>query len=151
MGKKRTKEELKRLHDYAKVLCVREKLSQKEAAIKVGVTTKTMNTWYNDGGWSKLGKNLLLTREEQMTNLLNELTEFNAAIQGKPEGQRFASSKEADARRKLIKDIKDLETKAAIPEIIHSCQGLLEFVRKIDLFKAQELSGYVDSYIKSRL
>jgi hypothetical protein len=54
-------------------------------------------------------------------------------------------------RRKLVKDIKELETKAALPEIIHACVQLLEFVRKIDLAKAQELSGLIDAFIKSRL
>lgn len=137
--------------DFAKVLITKEKLSQKEAAKKVGVSTVTMNKWYNKEGWDKLQKNFLLTREEQMAKLLDELVEINEHIQTFPEGKRFADSKLGDVRRKLVKDIKELETKAALPEIIHACTGLLEFIRKVDLAKAQELSRYVDAYIKSKL
>lgn len=137
--------------DFAKVLITKEKLSQKEAADRVQVSYVTMNKWYHAEGWEKLQRNFLLTREEQMALLLDELSAINAHILTKPEGARFADSKLGDVRRKLVKDIKELETKAALPEIIHSCTGLLEFIRKVDLEKAQELSRYVDGYIKSKL
>lgn len=137
--------------DYAKILITREKLTQKEAAKKVGVSAVTMNKWYQAEGWEKLQRNFLITREEQMANLLDELVAINESIKSKPEGARFADSKLGDVRRKLVKDIKELETKAALPEIIHSCTALLEFIRKVDLEKAQELSRYVDGFIKSKL
>lgn len=142
---------IKQKKDYAKVLITKEKLTQKEAAERVGVSTVTMNKWFKEGQWDKLQKNFLLTREEQMGLLLNELSAINEHIQTFPEGQRFADSKLGDVRRKLVKDIKELETKAALPEIIHACTGLLEFIRKVDLEKAQELSTYVDAFIKSKL
>jgi DNA-binding XRE family transcriptional regulator len=151
MAKRRTKEELERLKDYAKVLITKEKLTQKEAAQRVGVSAVTMNTWYKEGNWDKLQKNFLLTRSEQMGNLLDELTQINNHIKTFPVGQQFADSKLGDVRRKLVKDIKELETKAALPEIIHASQALMEFIRKIDLEKAQELAGYVDAFVKSKL
>lgn len=142
---------LQQKKDYAKVLITKEKLSQKEAAERVGVSAVTMNKWHKEGNWDKLQKNFLLTREEQMGLLLDELAAINEHIQTFPEGKRFADSKLGDVRRKLVKDIKELETKAALPEIIHACTGLLEFIRKVDLAKAQELSRYVDAFIKSKL
>lgn len=150
-AKRKTKEELKIARDYSKLLITRDGLTQAEAATRAGVSTVTMNKWYNDGNWGKLQKNFLLTREEQMANLLNELVQINDHIKTFPEGQQFADSKLADVRRKLIKDIKELETNAALPEIIHACTGLLEFIRKVDLTKAQELSRYVDAFVKSKL
>lgn len=137
--------------DYAKVLITKEKLTQKEAAERVGVSAVTMNKWFKDGQWDKLQKNFLLTREEQMGLLLNELAAINEHIQTFPQGQRFADSKLGDVRRKLVKDIKELETKAALPEIINVCAKLSEFIRKIDLAKAQELIFYMDAFIKSKL
>lgn len=137
--------------EWAQTLITKERLSQKEAAAKVGVSTTTMNKWYREEGWEKLQRNFLLTRSEQMAALLDELVEINEHIKTYPEGKRFADSKLGDVRRKLVKDIKELETKAALPEIIHACVQLLEFVRKIDLAKAQELSGLIDAFIKSRL
>jgi len=137
--------------DWAKLLITKQRYSQKDAAAKVKVSKTTMNTWFKEGKWDKLQKNIFLTREEQMGNLLEELTEINDAIKRKPEGERYADSKLGDVRRKLVKDIKELETEANLPEIIHSCTQLLEFVRKVDLPKAQELADYVDSFIKSKL
>jgi uncharacterized protein YjcR len=137
--------------DWAKTLITKERLSQKEAAAKVGVSPQTMSKWYKEENWEKLQKNFLLTRSEQMAFMLEELVAINEAVRSKPDGQRFADSKLGDVRRKLVKDIKELETKAALPEVIHACVQLLEFVRKIDLAKAQELSGLIDAFIKSRL
>lgn len=137
--------------DYAKVLITKEKLTQKEAADRVGVSYVTMNKWFKEGDWDKLQKNFLLTREEQMGLLLNELAAINEFIQNKPEGERFADAKLGDVRRKLVKDIKELETKAALHEIIHACRELMDFIRKLDLAKAQELIVYVDAFIKSKL
>jgi DNA-binding XRE family transcriptional regulator len=141
--KRKSKTELKQLKSWAQTLITREKLTQKEAAERVGVTPATMNSWYREGKWENLKKNILLTREEQML--------LNTYIANKKEGYQWADSKEANIRRYLVKDIKDLETKAALPEIIHACTRLLEFVRKVDLTKAQELSRYIDGFIKSKL
>lgn len=152
MGTKRkSKDELDRLRDWAKTLITKENLTQKEASERVGVTPATMNKWYADGKWDTLKKNILLTRQEQMIMLQDELVRLNEFIANKPEGSKWADGKEANIRRYLIKDIKDLETKASLPEIIHACQHLLEFIRKVDLVKAQELSKFVDGYIKSLL
>jgi len=151
-GKRLTKEEIERRKNHAKLLFTRDGVTtQKELAERTGISEKTISKWVNDEGWEKLKKNFLLTREEQMSNLLSELEELNQFIKDKPEGMRFADSKQGDVRRKLIKDIKELETKAALPEVIHACTALLDFIRKVDLNKAQELSRYVDAFVKSQL
>lgn len=152
MAKKRlTKDEIRARLDWAKTEITRNNLSQKEAAEKVGLSVVTINKYYHEESWEKFKKNLLLTREEQMANLYDELTEINEYVKTLPEGQRFADSKLGDVRRKLVKDIKELETTASLPEIIHASQKIMEFIRKIDLTKAQEFSGFVDAYIKSQL
>lgn len=149
---KLTKDEIERRKSHAKLLFTRDGITtQKELAQRVGISEKTMGKWINEEKWERLQQNFLLTREEQMANLLAELSEINAFIKRKPEGMRFADAKEADVRRKLIKDIKELETSALLPDIIHACAGLLDFVRKVDLQKAQELARYVDAYVKSLL
>lgn len=147
----RTKLTMQQKKDFAKILITKERLSQKEAAERVGVSAVTMNKWHQSEGWEKLQRNFLITREEQMANLLNELVAINEHIKTFAEGKQFADSKLGDVRRKLVKDIKELETKAALPEIIHACHGLMEFIRKVDLEKAQEMSKYVDGFIKSKL
>ena len=151
MAKTRTRAETEKLKDYAKGLFVNQNLSQKEVATRAGISEHTISKWATDGQWSKLQRNFILTRQEQMACLLDELVEINAFIKTKDAGFRFADAKLGDVRRKLIKDIKELETKAALPEIIAACKGLLDFIRRIDLPKAQELEKLVDGYIKSLL
>jgi len=151
MAKTRSKADIEKLKGYAKLLFVRDKLSQKEIAQRTEISEKTIGKWVNDGLWDKEQKNFVLTRQEQMSNLLDELTEINKFIKDKPEGLRFADSKLGDVRRKLIKDIKELETKASKPEAIGSCIALLDFIRKVNLGKAQEIAPLVDAFIKSIL
>lgn len=152
--KRLSKEEIENRKDHVKILYTKENITtQKELALRSGISEKTIGKWIAEEkeGWDKLKKNLLLTREEQMVNLYNELTEINNFIKEFPEGRRFADSKLGDVRRKLVKDIKELETKAALPEIIHSCMALLNFIRQADLKTAQEFTKWIDAFIKSQL
>ncbi|MDO3641968.1 helix-turn-helix domain-containing protein [Mucilaginibacter sp. L3T2-6] len=151
MAERKTKAQLERDRYNAQVLYTRERLTQKEIAEKTGVSEKTIGKWVVDGGWDKLQKNFLLTREEQMGMMLDELNEINAYIKSLPAGFRFADAKLGDVRRKLVKDIKELETKAALPEIIAALKILLDFIRKVNLQDAQLLSKYCDALIKSLL
>lgn len=152
--KRLSKEEIENRKDHVKILYTKENITtNKELALRSGISEKTIGKWVAEEkeSWDKLKKNLLLTREEQMLNLYDELTEINNFIKEKPEGFRFADSKLGDVRRKLVKDIKELETKAALPEIIHACTALLNFIRQADLKTAQELTKWVDVFIKSQL
>lgn len=147
-----TKDEKERLQEHAKLLYTRDNITiQKELAERVGVTEKTIGEWIKDLGWEKLKRNFILTREEQLANLLDELEELNAAIKNKKEGERFADSKEANVRRFLIRDIKDLETKALLPEIISSLTQFLDFIRRNNFEDTKLIACYVDAFIKSKL
>lgn len=147
-----TNDEKQKLQEYAKLLYIRENItSQTELAQKVGVTVKTIAAWISEGHWEKYKRNLILTRNEQMATLLEELEELNSVIQSKEQGGRFADYKQSTIRRNLIKDIKELETKASISEAIGALTGFLDFVRKKDLEKSQEISHWVDVFIKDKL
>lgn len=148
MGSKLTIQQKK---DYAKVLFTREKLAQKDVAQKAGVSEKTISKWVNDENWKRMRQSILLTRQEQMQNLLMELEELNAFIQSKAEGFRFATSKEADTRRKLIRDIKELETKASLAEIIETCKRFIKWLQPVDYAKAKEVAALFDEFIKDNL
>lgn len=151
MAERKSKADIEKLKEYAKLLYTKDRLTQKEIAEKTGISEKTIGVWIKEYGWDKLLKNFLLTREEQMGNLLEELAEINAYIKTLPKGKQFADSKLGDVRRKLVKDIKELETKASLPEIIAALRILLDFIRKSDLKDAQLLSKYCDGLIKSLL
>lgn len=147
-----TKEEQERKKEHAKLLYVKENItSNKELAERVEVSEKTIARWIEEGNWKKLKRNIILTREEQMMNLMDELAEINEFIKTKSEGNRFADHKEAQVRRQLVKDIKDLETKAMLPEVINSLTMFLDFVRRQNLDDTKLLANYVDHFVKEQL
>jgi transcriptional regulator with XRE-family HTH domain len=137
--------------DYAKLLCLRERLTQAEIAEKVGVSSKTIARWMKDGEWKKLKISLILTREEQVNNIYRQLSVLNDAIDKREKDQRYPTPSEADTINKLAAAMKKMETDVGIVEIVNVSKGLLDFVRKTDIEKARELSYYLDAYIKERI
>ncbi|MBS9774949.1 MAG: transcriptional regulator [Tenacibaculum sp.] len=118
----------------------------------LGVSKKTIYDWIKELNLDKLKRNLLLTYEEQLAHLLNELVNINNYIKSKPEGERFADYKEAQIRRSITKDIEALKTKdAQLPEKISALTDFLNFVRKNSLDEAQQVADLVDAFIKYEL
>lgn len=139
-------------HEHAYLLYTRDGITvHKVLAERTGASPKTISKWISEGKWDKYRQSMLLTREEQMQNLLVELTELNESIKLKKEGKRYADSKEADIRRKLIRDIKDLETKASVAEIIESARRFIRWLSITDLDKAKEITNLFDVFIKDCL
>lgn len=147
-----TNEEKERKKGLAKVLFLQEKnISFKEIAERIEVSEKTIADWVKNEKWEGLRRNILLTRQEQLVMLQDELNEINTYIKSLPEGARFADFKLAQVRNQLVKNIKDLETKAMLPEMINALTRFLDFVRKENLEEAQLLADYTDQFIKSQL
>lgn len=147
-----TNEEKERKKGLAKVLFLQEKnISFKEIAERIEVSEKTIADWVKNEKWEGLRRNILLTRQEQLVMMQDELNEINLCIKNQPEGARFADFKLAQVRNQLVKNIKDLETKAMLPEMINALTRFLDFVKKENLDEAQLLADYTDQFIKSQL
>lgn len=152
--KRLTKAEIERLKTITKSLYLHEDITQIRAmAARVGVSEPTMSKWFkiHEEEWKRLKKNIVLTREERMADLYDELTEIANHIKSLPEGKRFADSKLGDVRRKLIKDIKELEVNASIPEVIAALTALIKFVRNENLEDSKVIMNWADLYIKTLL
>lgn len=137
--------------EWAKTLYLKENLTQQEIAERVGVARITVNRWVADGKWEEQKVGLTLTREEQVANLYRQVAEINRKIAEKPEGERFASSTEADILGKLSAAIRKMETDVGIADVISVQTKFIEFLRPIDLDKAKELTQLSDAFIKSIL
>ena len=83
------------------MLYLKEHLTQAEVAERVGVSKQTLCKWVKTEKWEELKTSVSLTREEQLANLYRQVAEINKAIAGREEGERFATSKEADTINKL--------------------------------------------------
>lgn len=134
---------------WAKLIYLKENMTQQEIADTVGVTRRTIVRWVAE--WEPLKLNLLQTREARIASTLAQLDELDRMIAGREEGSRFPTSKEADVRRKLTADLDALEQEASIRDIYNVSRGLLDHIRKQDTDKAKELSDYINDYIKERM
>ena len=92
--------------ELAQILFLQGGLQKKDIAEKLGVSQQTITNWAKADNWDALKKNLLTGKKRILSQLYDELSEFNRMIEDR-QGYKVATSKEADARRKLIKDIKD--------------------------------------------
>lgn len=141
--------ELEQKKEWAKLLFLKENITQQEIADRVGVSRITINKWVKE--WENLKLNLLQTREERISSTLAQLDELDRSIAGKEEGKRFPTASEADIRRKLMADLEALEQDASIRDIYNVSRGVLDWLRQVDLARAKELSDYFDAYIKEKL
>lgn len=137
--------------EWAQTLFVREGLTQKEIASKIGVSAVTINKWVKLGGWAKLKQSLITTRGEQLRRIYDQIDELNSDILTKEEGKRYADSKQADALSKLIVAAKTMETETSVADTIEVSRNVLNYVRAAAPEKAEELGRIFDDYIKDRI
>lgn len=70
--------------DLAKVLFVNDNVSQKEISERLKVTEKTVGKWVKEGDWEKLKISLLVTKDNQLTGLYNQLAAALNEIETRP-------------------------------------------------------------------
>lgn len=136
--------------EWAELLFTSTDSTQKEIALKVGISEKSMSKWVNEDHWEKKRKNLLTTKPEQLRFLYDQLDALNKHIREK-ETQKFANSKEADSILKITAAIKNLETETSVGEIIEVATQFIRFVQTDDLEAAKKITLLFDSFIKDRL
>lgn len=137
--------------EFAEVLFVRQGLTGKEIAEKVGTTEATISKWRKDGKWDDLKASLSITKAEQLAHINEQINELNAAIRKKPAGERYASSTESDTLSKLTAAKRNLETETSIAETINVFVGFHDWLRGVDIDKAKQFVQLQDAYIKTLL
>lgn len=115
----------------AKILYTREKLDQKIIAKKVGVSEKTISKWVNDFAWKKLRERLLAGKEQILNDLYEELERLQTAINTRPleDGNKWATSSEADVRIKTTASIRNLETELGIGDLVEAGIRFIKYLQ----------------------
>lgn len=137
--------------EWAKTLYLRENLTQQEIADRVGCSRVTVSNWVRAGKWEEQKVGITLTRQGQVGNLYRQVAEINRSIADRPEGERFATSKEADILGKLAAAISKMEQEIGIADTISVLTSFIEWLRPLDLEKAKEITRFADAYIKDKL
>jgi transcriptional regulator with XRE-family HTH domain len=145
-----TKQEAAQKRDLAKLLFIHETLTQKEVAARVSVSEVTISKWAKADAWESLKVSITITKEEQLKNLYRQLSAINEEIASRPD-RRFATTAEADTISKLASSIDKMETAIGVSDIISVGKKFLDWVRKFDLRKAQEITPLYDAFIKDNL
>lgn len=147
-----TKLPLKQRKDFAKSLYLNEKgITQKEIAIRAEVTEATVSKWITSDRWDRQRKSLLVTRDEQLVIMYNQIEAINSAIDKREEDKRYPTSKEADAILKITSAINKLENDTGISQKIEACKHFLVWLRSADAKKAMEFLPLFDAFIKDSL
>lgn len=144
-GKREQKKEL------AKLLYLHETLTQKEIAVRVGISEVTLSKWVNKESWESFKVSITITKEEQLKNLYRQLAALNDAIAARDKEARFATSTEADTISKLATAIDKMESDVGISDMVSVSKKFLTWLRKFDLQKAQDITPLFDAFIKDNL
>ena len=137
--------------EWAKTLYLRENLTQQEIADRIGVSRVTVSNWMRAGKWEEQKVGITLTRQEQVANLYRQVAEINRTIASRPEGERFATTREADTLGKLAAAISKMEQEVGIADMISVLTGFIDWIRPSDIEKARDITRVADAYIKSKL
>lgn len=150
MAQKRlTKAELQEKRDYAKLLYTKEKLTQKEIAARTGISQNTISKWATEDNWEAAQKSLMITREDQLRLMMDELEVLNLEIYSSK--IRRANKEQAYIRDTLIQNIKKLETDVSASEVFDVAAKMINYYRSIDLEVAKTLTENFDGFIKTLL
>lgn len=136
----------------AKVLFTTQKLDQKVAAKRAGVSEVTMSKWVNEFGWRTLRNRLLVGKEQILSDLYEELEEINDAIKSKPAGKRYSDTKQADIKVKLTASIRNLETELAIADIVASGIAFIKHLQtKATFNQVNEIAELWNDFIHAQI
>jgi hypothetical protein len=112
----------------AKILYTREHLDGKVVAKKVGVSEKTISKWVTEFNWKALRRRLLLSKEEQLNSMYEQLECLNKAI--KKNDTKHADTKQADILIKYSAAIRNLETDLNIADLVESGIRFIKHLQK---------------------
>lgn len=135
--------------EFAQILYVNQKLSQKEIAERVNVSEKTISKWIKESGWENLKRSMITVKDEQLSDMYEKLAKLNQNI--KDNFDNLVSNKDVDTISKLTSSIQRLEIETSIGETIDVAKKFIDFIRPIDLDFAKKTTSYFDVFIQSKM
>lgn len=134
----------------AKSLYMDGNYTQEEIADKVGTTRQTVSRWIKAESWDTLKASLSITPAQIISQWNRQIVEINKKINERPEGERFANTKEADALSKLAGAIKKLEADIGVTDCVSVAMRFLSWLRPLDIEAAKQFNNLFDAFIKDQ-
>ncbi|MGD1960547.1 MAG: hypothetical protein ACFB2Y_16930 [Fulvivirga sp.] len=136
--------------EIAYYLYISTDLTQKEIALKAGVTQKTLSGWINREQWEIQKAANTVTRKQQVVNYLMQLKDLNDAIMQRPTGERHATNAESDKIFKITKSIETLEKNVGLSEVIGVCEELTRFAMDINPDTGRVMIDLVNEFVQHK-
>lgn len=132
----------------AKILYTREHLDAKVVAKRVGVSENTMSKWVNEFNWKALRKRLLVSKEEVLSSLYEQLEALDDEIRSS--NKKYPDSKQADIKIKLTASIRNMETELAIADLVESGMRFIKHLQRVGTHEqVMEISELWNSFIQA--
>jgi DNA-binding transcriptional regulator LsrR (DeoR family) len=132
--------------DWAKLIYLKENWTQKEIAAKVKVSETTLSHWAKKENWAHLKTSLVITKEEQLRRIYEQIAALNDAIVISE--QKYATASQADTMNKLAAAARTMETEVALADVIEVGSRFINFLRPIDIEKTKEFTLLFDAFIR---
>ncbi len=126
-----------------------QNMSQIEIAAKIGISKVSINKWVKKYLWEDQRTSFTVTRESILRQLYQQIAAVNNVIADRT--PPTSTSSESDTIIKIANAIDKLERESSLADIISVSQKFLNWIRKLDLEKAKEMSGLFDAFIKDNL
>lgn len=134
----------------AKALYLDGNYTQEEIADKVGTTRQTVSRWVKAENWEEIKASVTITPAQIIAQWNRQIVEINKKINARPDGERFATTQEADALSKLAGSIKKLEADIGVPDCVSVAMRFLSWLRPLDIEAAKQFNNLFDAFIKDQ-
>lgn len=132
--------------EYAKLLFLKEGLTQKVIAERVGVTERTICVWAKEGNWDTLKQSLISTRTSIAIKLQEQLNLIQLEIDQRDD--KKATPQELKQMVSLVGAIKSLEAEASLGDTINVAMKFCEFVATYEPSLHRNVTTLFDSYLQ---
>jgi hypothetical protein len=124
--------------------------TRKDIAELVGYSERAVGSWVEEMGLEQVRKRIASAPRMLAERMLAELEELEATIQAREPGARFANAKEADARRKILASIKDLNAGMTLSQYVDFCLELNSYIRAHHPDAAEQVTDMLDGFVKRK-
>ena len=118
----------------AKSLYLDGNYTQEEIADKVGTTRQTVSRWVKAENWEEIKASVTITPAQIIAQWNRQIVEINKKINARPDGERFATTQEADA----------------LSDCVSVAMRFLSWLRPLDIEAAKQFNNLFDAFIKDQ-
>lgn len=137
--------------DYAKILFIRDGLTQKQVANKTGEPERTISSWIKEEQWELQRKALTASKAEQLAFLYDILAKLTEHGKQALEDDDPATNPDTDAIDKISRSIERLEKDGGLGNMIHTGIELLKYVQAEDMEAAKVINKWFYIFIQDKM